>query len=86
MSHGYLILAMFEKVCQGGNLFSVSNRQELRKSFLLPDFNTMMPSASALYVNRKRILRRINLYIAHLPHFYESVNNKFSNILETRFS
>ncbi len=29
--HGVLILAMFEKVCHGDNLFSVSDRQEVRK-------------------------------------------------------
>ncbi len=29
--HGVLILAMFEKVCHGDNLFHVSYRHELRK-------------------------------------------------------
>ncbi len=86
VSHGDFILAMFEKVCRGDYLFSVSHRQELQKSFLVPDFTTAMSLASVLYVNRKRISRRINLYIALLPHFYESINNKFSNILKTRFS
>ncbi len=45
VSHGELILAMFEKVCHGDNLFCVSYRQELRKSFLVPDFTTAMSSA-----------------------------------------
>ncbi len=45
MSHGDLILVMFEKVCHGDNLFSVSYRQELRKSFLVPDFTTKMSLA-----------------------------------------
>ncbi len=44
-SHGDLILAMFEKVCHGDNLFSVSYRQELRNSFLVPDFTTAMSLA-----------------------------------------
>ncbi len=42
VSHGDLILAMFEKVCHGDNLFSVSYRQEPRKSFVVPDFTTAM--------------------------------------------
>ncbi len=45
VNHGDLILAMFEKVCHGDNLFKVSYRQELRKSFLVPDFTTVMSSA-----------------------------------------
>ncbi len=36
---------MFEKASHGDNLFSVSYRQELRKSFLVPDFTTAMPLA-----------------------------------------
>ncbi len=44
-SHGDLILVMFEKVCHGDNLFSVSYGQELRKSFLVPDFTTVMSLA-----------------------------------------
>ncbi len=79
-------LAMFEKVCHDDNLFSVSYKRELRKSFFVPDFTTVMSSARVWYVNRKRISRRLNLYIAHLLHFYESINNKFSNILKTWFS
>ncbi len=74
---------MFEKVCHGDNLFSVSYRKELRKSFLVPDFTIAMSLAWIWYVNRKRISRRINLYTAHLPHFYEFINNKFSNICKT---
>ncbi len=31
LSHGDLILTMFEKGCHDDNLFSVSYRQELRK-------------------------------------------------------
>ncbi len=42
---GDLILAMFKKVCHGGNFFSVSHTQELRKSFLVPDFTTAMSLA-----------------------------------------
>ncbi len=42
VSHSDLILAMFEKVCYSDNLFSVSNRKELRKSFLVPDFTAAM--------------------------------------------
>ncbi len=38
VSHGDFILAMFKKVCHGDNLFSVSYRLELWKSFLVPDF------------------------------------------------
>ncbi len=45
VSHGDLILAMFEKVCHGGMLFSVSYRQELRKSFFIPDFTNVMSLA-----------------------------------------
>ncbi len=45
VSHGDLILAIFEKVCYGDNLFSVSYRKELRKSFLVPDFTTAMSLA-----------------------------------------
>ncbi len=45
MRHGDLILAMFEKVCHGDNLFSVSYRQELRKSFLVLNFTTVMSLA-----------------------------------------
>ncbi len=45
VNHGDLILAMFEKVCHGDNLFSVSYRQELRKSFFVHDFTTAMPVA-----------------------------------------
>ncbi len=45
LSHGDLISAMFEKVCLGGNLFSVSYRQELGKSFLFPDFTTALSIA-----------------------------------------
>ncbi len=45
VSHGDLILAMFEKICHGDNLFSVSYRQTLRKSFLVPDFTSVMSSA-----------------------------------------
>ncbi len=86
VSHADLILAMFEKVRHGDNLFSVSYRQKLWKSFLVPDFTTVMSLAWVWYADRKRISKRINLYIAHLLHFYESVNNKFSNILKTRFS
>ncbi len=66
--------------------FSVSYRQELRKSFLVPDFITAMSLAWVSYVNRKRISRRISLYVAHLLHFHESINNKFTNIRRTRFS
>ncbi len=40
VSHGDLILAMFEKVRHGDNLLCVSYGQELRKSFLVPDFTT----------------------------------------------
>ncbi len=42
VSHGDPILAMFENVCYGDNLFSVLYRQELWKSFLVPDFTTAM--------------------------------------------
>ncbi len=63
VSRGDFILAMFEKVCHGDNMFNVSFRQELRKSFLVPDFTTAMSLASIWYVNRKRISRRINLYM-----------------------
>ncbi len=45
VSHDHLILAMFEKVFHGDNLFSGSYRQELRKSFLVPDFTTAMSLA-----------------------------------------
>ncbi len=45
VSHGDLTLAMFKKVCHGDNLFNVSYRQELRKSFLVLDFTTAMSSA-----------------------------------------
>ncbi len=86
VSHDDLILAMFEKVCHGDNFFSVSYRQELWKSFLGPDFTTAMSLAWVWFVNRKRISRQINVYIAHLLHFHESINNKFANIRKTRFS
>ncbi len=68
MSHGDIILAMFEKVCNGDNLFSVSYTQELRKSFLVPYFTTAMSLAWVWYDNRKKISRWINVCIAHLPH------------------
>ncbi len=42
VNHGDHILAVFEKMCHGDNLFSVSYKQELRKSFLVPDFTTAM--------------------------------------------
>ncbi len=45
VSRGDLILAMFKKVCHGDNLFNVSYRQELRKSFLVPHFTTAMSLA-----------------------------------------
>ncbi len=45
VNHGDLILAMFEKMYYGDNLFSVSYRQELRKSFLVSDFTTAMSLA-----------------------------------------
>ncbi len=45
VSHGNLILAMFEKVCHGDNVFSESYRQDLRKSFLVPNFTTAMSLA-----------------------------------------
>ncbi len=45
VSHGDFILTMFEKVYHGDCLFSVSYRQELRKSFLVPDFTTVMSLA-----------------------------------------
>ncbi len=45
MSHGDLILVMFEKVCHSDNFFNVSYRQELRKSFLVPDFTSEMSIA-----------------------------------------
>ncbi len=86
VSPGDFILAMFEKVCPGDNLFSVSYREELRKSFLVPDFTTAISLAWVWYVNRKRILRQINLYTAQSHPFYESINNKFSNILKTQYS
>ncbi len=53
VSRGDLVLAMFEKVCHGDNLFSMSYRQELRKSFLVPDFTTAMPLAWEWYVDRE---------------------------------
>ncbi len=45
VSHGDLILDMLEKVCHGDNLFHVFYKQELRKSFLVPDFTTEMSLA-----------------------------------------
>ncbi len=84
--HDDLTLVMFEKVGHCDNLFSVSYRRELWKSFLVPAFRTVISLAWLWYVNKKWISRRVNLYIAHLPHFYESINNKFSNILKNRFS
>ncbi len=45
VNHSDLILAMFEKVCHGDNLFSVLYRQELRKSFPVPDFTIAMSLA-----------------------------------------
>ncbi len=57
VSHGDLILAMFEKVFHGDNLFSVSYTQELRKSFLVPDFTIVISLARVWYVNRMRISR-----------------------------
>ncbi len=45
VSHGDFILTMFEKVCHGYYLFSVLYRQELQKSFLVPDFTTAMSLA-----------------------------------------
>ncbi len=42
VSRGDLIQATLEKECHGDNLFSVSYGQELRKSFLVPDFTTVM--------------------------------------------
>ncbi len=45
VSHVDLILVMFKKVCHGDNLISVSYRQELRKSCLVPDFTTEMSLA-----------------------------------------
>ncbi len=62
---------------------SVSYKQELWKSFLVPDFTTAMSLAWVWCINRKRISRRINLYTAHLPHFHESIN-KFANIRKNR--
>ncbi len=45
VSHDDLIIVMFEKMCHGDHLFGVSYRQELRKSFLVPDYTTEMSSA-----------------------------------------
>ncbi len=45
VSHGDLILAMFEKVCHDDNFLMCSYRQELRKSFFVPDFTTAMSLA-----------------------------------------
>ncbi len=45
VSYGDFILTMFEKVSHGDYLFCVSYRQELRKSFLVPDFTTAMSLA-----------------------------------------
>ncbi len=60
----------------------VSYRQELRKSFLVPDFTTEM-SLAEYGISTKREFQE-NLYIAHLPHFHESINNNFSNIRKMR--
>ncbi len=67
--HGDLILAIFEKMCHSYNLFSVSCRQELQKSFLVSHFTTaMFRSLSVVYQEKEYF--KTNKFICNSLHFW----------------